>query len=364
LPFLASAFAISITLVAALVPPIHVPGVSDPNRPNVYPAPPGYQLPWAGGEIHTVTQGENTNFTHNGLAAYAFDFDLNYETIVAARAGKVTLVRQDSNAGGCNAIFSTMTNYVEIDHGDGTSSLYLHLAQNSVLVQPGDLVDQGQPIAVSGETGVTCSADNSAPGPHLHFQVEQTEEGRYFSQSVPIAFDDISKGDGVPQQDESYVSGNYGRGKEQKIKLTPHHVPRDFNPIAPPENPVLVEAVPEVVAVPAPAPDAPNTGDTLQWPTAVPSSTLTPQADETVADTSTSTPVPPTATFTPTATTTPAPATPTDPPTPPPRATPTAPEAVASPAGASPVPSTSTPPLDATAPVANSAAIPSTTPTP
>ena len=135
-------------------------------------------------------------------------------------------------------------------------------------------------IAISGETGVTCSADNSAPGPHLHFQVEQTEGAQYFSQSVPIAFDDISKGDGVPQQDESYVSGNYGRGKAQKIKLTPHHVPRDFNPVPPPDNPVLVEAVPEVVPVPAPAPDAPSSGDTPQWPTAVPSDTLTPEAQE------------------------------------------------------------------------------------
>ena len=342
--FLASTFAVAVTLVAALVPPIHVPGVPDGTHPQIYPAPPGYLLPWAGGEIHTLTQGEQTNFTHNGLAAYAFDFDLNYDTVVAARSGKVTLVRQDSNAGGCNAIYSTMTNYVEIDHGDGPSTLYLHLAQDSALVQPGDLVEQGQPIAVSGETGVTCSEDNSGPGAHLHFQVEQTVPGQYFSQSLPIAFDDVVKTDGVPQQDESYVSANYGKGKEQKIKLTPHHVPRDFNPLPPPPHPVLVEALPEVVPIPTPTPS----GAAPQWPTAAPE-TSTPSPDDTATPEKTSTPRPddtqtPVPTNTPTSVpATPTPAPPTDTPTPPPpTSTPTAPlptdtptPASASPAAAS-----------------------------
>ena len=35
-----------------------------------FPAPAGYLLPWAGGEIHAVNQGEETSFTHNGLAAH------------------------------------------------------------------------------------------------------------------------------------------------------------------------------------------------------------------------------------------------------------------------------------------------------
>ncbi len=359
--FLASSFAVAVTFIAALVPPIHVPGVPDPNRPPVFPAPQGYLLPWAGGEIHTVTQGEQTNFTHNGLAAYAFDFDLNYDTVVAARAGKVTLVRQDSNAGGCNAIFSTMTNYVEIDHGDGTSSLYLHLAQNSVLVQPGDLVEQGQPIAISGETGVTCSGDNSAPGPHLHFQVERTVPGQYFSQSVPIAFDDIDTTDGVPQQDQSYVSGNYGRGKEQKIKLTPHRVPRDFNPLPPPPNPVLVEAVPEVVPIPTPTP---ADGAAAQWPTAEPS-TNTPSPDDTPTAESTNTPGPDdTATPVPTGTPTGIPATPTDTPTPvPPTDTPTS-TATATPTPPSPAPPPPPPPPPPPATSVSAAAEASASPTP
>lgn len=336
--FLAPALVSAVTFLAALVPPIHIG--SQPPKPvgPQYPAPEGYLLPWAGGEIHLVTQGENTSFTHNGLAAYAFDFDLSYETIVAARGGRVSLVRADSNSGGCSAIYSSATNYVVIDHGDGTSAAYLHLAYGAVMVHPGDVVEQGQPIAVSGETGVTCGG-SGGPGPHLHFQVERTEDGRYFTQSVPIAFDDISDSDGVAQEGRMYVSGNYGSGKPQKIALTPHRVPRDFHP-APP-NPHLPEgdpapviawptptagpqlALPVLPALPSPSPSAP-----AKTVTDVPQGTPTPEPSFTPTIRSGSpTPAPstptvasaatqvasPTPTPTPTVTATPLPTTPTAP---------------------------------------------------
>lgn len=263
-----------------------MPGLTNGGKPP-FPAPPGYLLPWAGGELHSVSQGEETSLTHNGAAAYAFDFDLTYAGVVAARAGKVTMVRQDSNIGGCGAIFSSSANYVVVDHGDGTSGLYLHLAQNSVVVKMGDLVDQGQLLALSGETGLTCSDDDSGPGPHLHFQVERTEENRYFTQSLPIAFDDISKDDGVPQMGQTYVSGNYGRGKAQKIRLTPHHVERVFNPIARPANPGLLEAdpapVPTATPLPndAPAPPAEAASTPEEAATDTPEATRTPRPTRT-----------------------------------------------------------------------------------
>lgn len=290
MPFLASAFAAGVTVIAALMPPLHTPGVPDAGKPQLYPAPPGYLLPWAGGEIHSVTQGEETSFTHNGLAAYAFDFDLNYTTVVAARSGKVTMVSAGSNSGGCNAIFASATNYVVIDHGDGTSAAYLHLAYNAVLVKPGDIVDQGQPIAISGETGVTCADGDNGPGPHLHFQVERTQEGQYFTQSLPIAFDDISTNNGVPEEDHAYVSGNFGDGDAQAVKLTPHRVPRVFNPTARPMDPGLVEAPPPPAD--APAPDANATPEAWPTPTAEPSGTATEEPTATETPEPTETPVP------------------------------------------------------------------------
>jgi len=342
---LASALVASVTLVMAIVPALHIPGLPDSERPPLYPAAPGYLLPWAGGEIHSVSQGEETSFTHNGLAAYAFDFDLDYEPVVAARSGRVTMTKSDSNSGGCSAEYSSATNYVVIDHGDGTSGVYMHLAYRAVLVRPGDLVEQGQPIAVSGETGVTCSNDDKGPGPHLHFQVERTEQGHYYTQSLPIAFDDISTTNGVPQEGQSYQSGDYGRGKPQKVKLTPHHVPRVFNPVAKPADPALMEAPPPPLDTPTPPPDDTPT----PLPLVTETNTAVPDDTPTEEPSSTNTPVP-TDTPTPVASPTPAPEpTPTPPPVTPtaPAASPTvaaaAPSATAEAAAASPSPPTPEP---------------------
>ena len=57
--------------------------------------------------------------------------------------------------------------YVLIDHGDGTSGLYLHLRPGSVLVRSGDVVTVGQPLAQAGASGWT---DRSG----LQFQVQST----------------------------------------------------------------------------------------------------------------------------------------------------------------------------------------------
>ena len=270
---------VAVTFVAAIAPAINIPGQSK-TEDGRFPAAPGYLLPWAGGEIQAITQGEETTFTHNGSTAYAFDIDMSYEPIVAARSGKVLMVREDSNSGGCSAAFSNDANYVVIDHGDGTSALYLHVAYNGVTVSAGDIVDQGDPIAISGATGLTCAdGEGSGPGPHLHFQVQQTDPDRPLSQSIPVAFDDIPSNKGVPQDGRSYVSGNYGKGKPQKIKLTAWRLPRVFNPTARPADPTLVEE--PLAPTPTPPPEAPVplSIDASATPTETP--TITPVPDDT-----------------------------------------------------------------------------------
>jgi len=299
LTFLSTFLAVSVTMIAAVMPTFDLTSGSSEHR--AYPAAPGYLLPWAGGEIHEVTQGEETGMTHNGHAAYAFDFDLHYETVVAARSGRVAMVRQDSNTGGCSEAYANAANYVVIDHGDGTSALYLHLAFHSVTVKPGDIVERGAPIATSGETGLTCGNTRNGPGPHLHFQVEKTEPTHYFTQSLPVAFDDIAK-DGVPQEGKSYVSGNFGRGKTQKIGLTPHRTARAFHPVATPADPALIEADPNAVVTPAPGSGPPSPVAGAATPT--PTGTLTPSATPTSTPTGTLTPSA-TPTATPTGTLTP-----------------------------------------------------------
>lgn len=328
----AAGIGFAFSLVLAVTPAISFGSGSDHGA--LYPAPPGYLLPWAGGEIHSVTQGEDTTFTHNGLTAYALDFDLNYETVVAARSGKVVMARSDSNAGGCSSFYANSSNYVVIDHGDGTAGAYLHLAYNSVQVQVGQVVARGEPLAVSGETGVTCSDVDGGPGPHLHFQVQTYVENKYLTQSQPIAFDDIPSNEGVARYGVDYVSGNYGPGKPQKIPLTPHRVSRAFNPLAKPLLPDLIpdeelEATPSVVppedtATPTrtavPLIESYTTWEPEATPTETPIPTETPvpepSATEVIVPTPpTLPPPPPSATPVP-PTDTPVPAPPTDTPTP------------------------------------------------
>lgn len=61
-------------------------------------------------------------------------------------------------------------NAVTIRHADGSTTLYGHLSQ--VSVQPGQQVQGGQPIGLSGSTGVST-------GPHVHF-------GRYDASGRPV----------------------------------------------------------------------------------------------------------------------------------------------------------------------------------
>lgn len=56
---------------------------------------------------------------------------------------------------------------VEIDHGNGFSTIYGHLQANSIMVRAGDAVTRSQPIGRMGNTG-TVFGD---PGTHLHWQL-------------------------------------------------------------------------------------------------------------------------------------------------------------------------------------------------
>ncbi|MBR5020985.1 MAG: peptidoglycan DD-metalloendopeptidase family protein [Oscillospiraceae bacterium] len=72
--------------------------------------------------------------------------------IYATRSGKVTTATYEKNAG----------YYVSINHGDGFSSVYMHMTH--YVVKSGNYVEQGQLIGYVGSTGAST-------GPHLHFGI-------------------------------------------------------------------------------------------------------------------------------------------------------------------------------------------------
>jgi len=76
--------------------------------------------------------------------------------------------------------YDRYNNYILIRHDDGTMGHYCHLKKGGCLVKVGQRVQAGQPIAHSGSTGFSS-------GPHLHFSVYKTRNGRE-RVSIPVKF--------------------------------------------------------------------------------------------------------------------------------------------------------------------------------
>ncbi len=98
-----------------------------------------------GYRIHPI---DGTWKMHNGIDMAA----PSGTPIYATRTGVVTVASSHWSAG----------NYVNINHGDGFTSIYMHMTH--YIVKPGDYVSAGQIIGYVGSTG-------GSTGPHLHFGI-------------------------------------------------------------------------------------------------------------------------------------------------------------------------------------------------
>ena len=104
--------------------------------------------------------GSSTEF-HNGI-------DIPAPTgtpIIAVSGGQVAWSYLSSSAG----------NWIGIDHGNGTYSVYMHMS--SRLVKEGDYVTAGQTIGLVGSTG-------RSSGPHLHLSIRV--DGGYVNPFCPL----------------------------------------------------------------------------------------------------------------------------------------------------------------------------------
>ncbi|MEQ1900680.1 MAG: M23 family metallopeptidase [Devosia sp.] len=104
------------------------------------------------------TFGNRTDpFTQRKAFHSGIDFAAPWgSTVLSAGYGKVTFVGTMSGYG----------NAIEITHGNGLVTRYGHLS--SFLVEEGDIVEAGTPIAKVGSTG-------RSTGPHLHFEVRRAD---------------------------------------------------------------------------------------------------------------------------------------------------------------------------------------------
>ncbi|MHB1345412.1 MAG: peptidoglycan DD-metalloendopeptidase family protein [Thermoleophilia bacterium] len=180
---------------AAIEPPV----TSTTLRPPEVVELPLFQLPYAAGSVFWVTQGNAGPYTHQarGPLEFAWDFLMGEGTmVVAARAGRVVAVEGGMSGGGLSDLYGGRANYVLVMHADGRYSLYLHLATAGVLVSPGQWVEAGEGIGLSGSTGFSS-------GPHLHFQVQGAELPTV-GRSLPVAFPEV----GVPALGTAPVSRN------------------------------------------------------------------------------------------------------------------------------------------------------------
>lgn len=140
-----------------------------------------YRLPYQHGSSHRIGQGFAGTFSHTGRSNYAVDFIMPEGTrIYAAREGIVVQLREDSNQGGPEDRYKNESNFVIIEHPDGTYGEYAHLKRQGVMVHLGQRVSRGQFIGLSGNTGYSS-------GPHLHFMVTRVSSNGRFN-SLPVSF--------------------------------------------------------------------------------------------------------------------------------------------------------------------------------
>ncbi|MCO4769012.1 MAG: M23 family metallopeptidase [Deltaproteobacteria bacterium] len=105
-------------------------------------------------QVEDFRGGDMTYDSHNGT-------DLSIPvgtTVTTAAPGQVVQVISEFNRGGLK---------IFIDHGRGLMTCYAHLAR--ALVEPGQVLERGQPIAVSGYSGLDGFVTFPFGVPHVHF---------------------------------------------------------------------------------------------------------------------------------------------------------------------------------------------------
>ena len=129
----------------------------------------------------------------------------------------------------------TYGNLVILSHENGFLTYYAHCSK--LLVQPGDIVTQGQPIAAVGSTG-------RSTGPHCHFEV------RYQNEPIdPLLY--------LPGENNAPARSEVPEEEEEKPTEEETTPPEEETPMTPPETPAVPQkpVQPQPPAEPTPPAD-------------------------------------------------------------------------------------------------------------
>jgi len=147
----------------------------------------GYKLPMPAGEAWVMTQGPYGAFSHWGNSLHAFDIAPRAGRCIVAMKGGIAYthdlgLRQDHR-------HRSFGNYITIDHGNGEYSHYAHLASGKFVVRNGQRVEQGQALAMAGNSGYTLGEGG---GYHVHVSV--TRALAISANSIPFRFEELPDG--------------------------------------------------------------------------------------------------------------------------------------------------------------------------
>ena len=137
--------------------------------------------------IDVIKIENGSNFMGNGTQNedhYSFGV-----TLFAPGAGQVVEMENSvaENIPGETNKEQRFGNYVIIDHGNEEFSVLAHFMKNSIIVNVGDLITQGQVIGLSGNSG-------NSTGPHLHYHLQNKPS--------------IGQGEGLAAQFRNYYAND------------------------------------------------------------------------------------------------------------------------------------------------------------